>query len=116
MNQLQDPCWELLQSQVTLGSGSGIKAEGRTGMTSLVIGVLFLSCLFFAYLLHHAKQIDGLCKALVYVAVLFVRNIVDIGGMIFPRSTPAVLAMIITNFNVQYQSWYSACIYFLRSN
>jgi AGZA family xanthine/uracil permease-like MFS transporter len=28
-------------------SGAGVKAGGRTGMTSLVIGVLFLSCLFF---------------------------------------------------------------------
>ena len=28
-------------------SGAGVKAGGRTGMTSLVIGVLFLACLFF---------------------------------------------------------------------
>ena len=27
-------------------SGAGVKAGGRTGMTSLVIGILFLSCLF----------------------------------------------------------------------
>ena len=29
-------------------SGAGVKAGGRTGMTSLVIGVLFLACLFFS--------------------------------------------------------------------
>ena len=29
-------------------SGAGVKAGGRTGMTSLVIGVLFLGCLFFS--------------------------------------------------------------------
>ena len=74
-------------------SGSGIKAGGRTGMTSLVIGVLFLSCLFFAPLATSIpKQIDG--AALVYVAVLFVRNIVDIEWDDISESAPAVLAMI----------------------
>ena len=74
-------------------SGSGIKAGGRTGMTSLVIGVLFLSCLFFAPLATSLpKQIDG--AALVYVAVLFVRNIVDIEWNDIAESAPAVLAMI----------------------
>ena len=29
-------------------SGAGVKAGGRTGMTSLVIGMLFLACLFFS--------------------------------------------------------------------
>jgi xanthine/uracil/vitamin C permease (AzgA family) len=29
-------------------SGAGVKAGGRTGMTSLVIGVLFLACLFLS--------------------------------------------------------------------
>ena len=27
-------------------SGAGVKAGGKTGMTSLVIGLLFLSCIF----------------------------------------------------------------------
>merc|ERR1712086_130676 len=29
-------------------SGAGVKAGGKTGMTSLVIGLLFLACIFFA--------------------------------------------------------------------
>ena len=58
-------------------SGAGVKAGGRTGMTSLVIGVLFLACLFFAPLATSLpKEIDG--AALVYVAVLFVRNIIPL--------------------------------------
>ena len=74
-------------------SGSGIKAGGRTGMTSLVIGVLFLACLFFAPLATSLpKQIDG--AALVYVAILFVRNITDIEWDDISESGPAVLAMI----------------------
>ena len=74
-------------------SGAGVKAGGRTGMTSLVIGVLFLACLFFAPLATSLpKEIDG--AALLYVAVLFVRNITDIEWDDISESAPAVLAMI----------------------
>ena len=74
-------------------SGAGVKAGGRTGMTSLVIGILFLLCLGFAPLATSLpKEIDG--AALVYVAVLFVRNIVDIEWKDIAESAPAVLAMI----------------------
>ena len=74
-------------------SGAGVKAGGRTGMTSLVIGVLFLLCLGFAPLAASLpKEIDG--AALVYVAVLFVRNIVDIEWKDISEAAPAVLAMI----------------------
>ena len=75
-------------------SGAGVKAGGRTGMTSLVIGVLFLLCLGFAPLATSLpKEIDG--AALVYVAVLFVRNIVDIEWNDIVESAPAVLCMIV---------------------
>ena len=58
-------------------SGAGVKAGGRTGMTSIVIGVLFLLCLGFAPLATSLpKEIDG--AALLYVAILFVRNLTDI--------------------------------------
>ena len=74
-------------------SGSGIKAGGKTGMTSLVIGFLFLICLFFAPLATSLpKQIDG--AALVYVSILFVRNITDIEWDDIAEAAPAVLAMI----------------------
>ena len=62
-------------------------------MTSLVIGVLFLLCLGFAPLATSLpKEIDG--AALVYVAVLFVRNITDIEWDDISEAAPAVLAMI----------------------
>ncbi len=74
-------------------SGAGVKAGGRTGMTSLVIGVLFLACLFFSPLATSLpKEIDG--AALLYVAVLFVRNITDIDWNDIAESAPAVLAMV----------------------
>ena len=75
-------------------SGAGVKAGGRTGMTSIVIGVLFLLCLGFAPLATSLpKEIDG--AALVYVAILFVRNIVDIEWDDIVESAPAVLCMIV---------------------
>ena len=74
-------------------SGAGVKAGGRTGMTSLVIGVLFLACLFFSPLATSLpKEIDG--AALLYVAVLFVRNITDIEWDDIAESAPAIVAMI----------------------
>jgi len=74
-------------------SGAGVKAGGRTGMTSLVIGVLFLACLFFAPLATSLpKEIDG--AALLYVAILFVRNITNIEWDDIAESAPAVVAMI----------------------
>ena len=74
-------------------SGSGVKAGGKTGMTSIVIGVCFLLCLFFAPLATSLpKEIDG--AALVYVSFLFVRNIVDIEWDDIAESAPAIIAMI----------------------
>ena len=74
-------------------SGAGVKAGGKTGMTSLVIGLLFLACIFFAPLATSLpKQIDG--AALVFVSVLFVRNITDIEWDDIGEAAPAILAMI----------------------
>ena len=74
-------------------SGAGVKAGGKTGMTSLVIGLLFLACIFFAPLATSLpKQIDG--AALLFVSVLFIRNITDIEWNDISESAPAILAMI----------------------
>ena len=78
-------------------SAAGVKAGGRTGMTSLVIGVLFLLCLFFSPLATSLpKEIDG--AALIYIATLFVRNITDIEWDDISESAPAILAMIAMPF------------------
>ena len=74
-------------------SGAGVKAGGKTGMTSLVIGLLFLACIFFAPLATSLpKQIDG--AALLFVSVLFIRNITDIEWNDISESAPAILSMI----------------------
>jgi len=78
-------------------SAAGVKAGGRTGMTSLVIGILFLLCLFFSPLATSLpKEIDA--AALIYIATLFVRNITDIEWNDAAESGPAVLAMIAMPF------------------
>ena len=62
-------------------------------MTSLVIGLLFLACIFFVPLATSLpKQVDG--AALLFVSVLFVRNITDIEWDDIAESAPAILAMI----------------------
>ena len=78
-------------------SAAGVKAGGRTGMTSLVIGILFLGCLFFSPLATSLpKEVDA--AALIYIATLFVRNITDINWDDAAESGPAVLAMIAMPF------------------
>ena len=58
---------------------------------------LFLLCLFFSPLATSLpKEIDG--AALIYIATLFVRNIVDIEWDDIAESGPAVLAMIAMPF------------------
>ena len=78
-------------------SAAGVKAGGRTGMTSLVIGLLFLLCLFFSPLATSLpKEIDA--AALIYIATLFVRNITDIEWDDAAEAGPAVLAMMAMPF------------------
>ena len=78
-------------------SAAGVKAGGRTGMTSLVIGLLFLLCLFFSPLATSLpKEIDA--AALIYISTLFVRNITDIEWDDAAEAGPAVLAMIAMPF------------------
>ncbi len=78
-------------------SAAGVKAGGRTGMTSLVIGIGFLLCLFFSPLATSLpKEIDA--AALIYIATLFVRNITDIEWDDAAEAGPAVLAMIAMPF------------------
>ncbi len=74
-------------------SGAGVKEGGRTGMVPLVVGLLFLLCIFFAPLfLAIPKQVDG--AALIFVALLFVKNIVDIDWKDISETAPAVICMI----------------------
>ena len=74
-------------------SGAGVKEGGRTGMVPLVVGVLFLFCIFLSPLfLAIPKQVDG--AALIFVALLFVKNIVDIDWKDISETAPAIICML----------------------
>jgi AGZA family xanthine/uracil permease-like MFS transporter len=78
-------------------SGAGIKEGGRTGLTAIVVAILFLCCLFLAPL---ARSIPGFATApaLVFVATYFVRNLAEIDWTDVTEYTPAVLTAIVMPF------------------
>ena len=78
-------------------SGAGVKEGGRTGMTSIVIGVLFLLMVFFSPLfLSIPKQIDA--AVLIFISVLFLQQLKDIEWDDIGESGPAVLAALTMAF------------------
>ena len=78
-------------------SGSGVREGGRTGMTSVVIGILFLSMVFFSPLfLSIPKQVDA--AVLIFISILFLQNLKDIEWDDIAESGPAVLAALTMAF------------------
>ena len=61
---------------------------------TLVVGVLFIFCIFLSPPLACSlpKQVDG--AALIFVALLFVKNIVDIDWNDISESAPAIICML----------------------
>ena len=78
-------------------SGAGIKEGGRTGLTAVTVGVLFLLCIFLAPL---AKSVPyyASAPALVFIATYFMRNIIDIDWDDVSEYAPAVLAAVVMPF------------------
>ena len=74
-------------------SGAGTSAGGRTGLTAVVVAALFLLCLFFAPL---AQSIPAYATApaILYVACLMARALVDIDWPEITESAPAVITAI----------------------
>ncbi len=74
-------------------SAAGIQAGGRTGLTAVVAGVLFLATLFFAPL---ATSIPGFATApaLVFVACLMARALRDVNWDEVTDYLPAVVTAI----------------------
>ena len=75
-------------------SAAGIKEGGRTGLTAVVVSLLFLLCLVLAPL---AQSIPAFATAaaLVFVATFFIRNIVEIDWDDATEFAPAMLAAIL---------------------
>src|SRR5690606_17868239 len=74
-------------------SASGVQAGGRTGLTALVIAVLFLAAPFFAPLAGSVPA-HATAPALLYVACLLVRGLVDVEWADITEVAPAALTAL----------------------
>ena len=74
-------------------SGAGVEAGGRTGLTAVVVGLMFLACLFFAPL---AQSIPAYAtaSALLFVACLMARSLADVDWDDLTESAPAVITAL----------------------
>jgi AGZA family xanthine/uracil permease-like MFS transporter len=74
-------------------SAAGVEAGGRTGLTAVVCGMLFLGCLFFAPLAQSVPAY-ATAAALLFVACLMARSLADIDWDDITESAPAAIAAI----------------------
>ena len=74
-------------------SAAGVESGGRTGLASVVIGLLFLLCLLLAPL---AQSIPGYAAAaaLLFVSASMAQSLVDIDWPDLTESTPALITAI----------------------
>ena len=75
-------------------SAAGVKAGGRTGLTALVVAVLFLAALFFAPLAGTVPAY-ATAPALFYVACLMTRGLTEIDWEDATEYAPAVVTAVV---------------------
>lgn len=78
-------------------SASGVQAGGRTGLTAVAISVLFLAALFFSPLAA-AVPPYATAPALLYVAGLMMRELVEVNWDDISEATPAALTALTMPF------------------
>ncbi|MGB6056018.1 MAG: NCS2 family permease [Burkholderiaceae bacterium] len=78
-------------------SAAGVQAGGRTGLTAVTVAVLFLACLFIAPLAGVVPAY-ATAPALLYVACLMLREMVDIEWDDTTESVPAVITLLLMPF------------------
>ena len=78
-------------------SASGVQAGGRTGLTALVVAVLFLLSMFFSPLAGSVPP-WATAPALLYVAGLMMREFVELEWADVTEAVPAVLTAIMMPF------------------
>ena len=71
-------------------SASGVSAGGRTGLTAVVVGVLFIACLWFSPLAASVPAY-ATAPALLYVGVLMIRGLAEIDWNDITEAAPAFL-------------------------
>ena len=74
-------------------SAAGVEAGGRTGLTAIVVGILFLLCLFLSPL---AQSIPAYAtaSALLFVACLMARGLADLDWDDLTEAAPAVVTAL----------------------
>jgi AGZA family xanthine/uracil permease-like MFS transporter len=78
-------------------SAAGVQAGGRTGLTAVMVALLFLACLFIAPLAGVVPAY-ATAPALLYVACLMLREVVDIDWDDSSESVPAVVTVLMMPF------------------
>ena len=78
-------------------SASGVQAGGRTGLTALTVAVLFLAALFFAPLAGSVPAF-ATAPALLFVACLMMRELVDVAWDDITEAAPAALTAMMMPF------------------
>ncbi|MEI2414689.1 NCS2 family permease [Orrella sp. JC864] len=78
-------------------SASGVQAGGRTGLTALVVALLFLAALFVSPLAASVPAY-ATAPALLYVAGLMMRELIDIDWNDVTEATPAALTALAMPF------------------
>jgi AGZA family xanthine/uracil permease-like MFS transporter len=78
-------------------SAAGVQAGGRTGLTALVVALLFLAALFIAPIAG-AVPAYATAPALLYVACLMLRDLVDIDWSDTTESVPAAITALCIPF------------------
>jgi len=78
-------------------SAAGVQAGGRTGLTALVVAALFLMALFIAPLAGSVPAY-ATAPALLYVAGLMMRELIEIDWHDVTEATPAALTALVMPF------------------
>lgn len=78
-------------------SAAGVQAGGRTGLTALIIGLMFIAALFIAPLAG-AVPAFATAPALVYVACLMMRELAEIEWEEITEAAPAALTALAIPF------------------
>ena len=78
-------------------SASGVQAGGRTGLTALTVAVLFLAALFFSPLAGSVPAF-ATAPALLFVATLMMRELIEIDWEDVTEAAPAALTAIMMPF------------------
>ena len=79
-------------------SSAGVAAGGRTGLTAVVVGVLFLLCLFLAPLAQSVPSF-ATAPALLFIGVLMVQGITNIDWEDITEAVPAFLTIVFMPFS-----------------